>query len=521
MARPRTALRPRTGLLRRLSSFLGALLVLHAPALATWSIVVLNHKTGEVCVATATCIPDFQIRRYVPVIRVGLGAGAAQSWVDSQAYNRGLIWDALEEGATPDRVLQRLLTVGDSPQDRQYGIVAFTGEARTFSGTNCGAAVANLTGEVGDLSYAIQGNLLVGWLPVLDAETALLNTPGDLATKVMAAMQAARFAGGDGRCSCSPNAPTSCGEPPASFVHSSHCATMVIARMGDIDGVCNIGSGCANGTYYMRRNWEGGVNDIDAVEGLQERWDVWRANLQGRPDAILSEVAPKDQRLPADGLSTTLVTVRMVDVEGVPLVTGGATVTLEPRHEGADPAVPGPVTDHGDGTYTFELTSTGTPGTGEWGIRVDDGIKPVLLWPPLSLEVDPPAELHCGRDSLGAAEGGAAALRLQRPVADAGRGYQLLVSAAGTTPGTTVGGVLVPLNADRAFGFALAGQLRTTVGEGFLGSLDATGRAEAAFHLDPQWAWTFIGETFHFAALLADQGQGLEVVGPVGFTVEP
>ena len=65
--------RLRTALLRRLSTLLGALLVLHAPALATWSIVVLNHKTGEVCVATATCIPNFQIRRYVPVVRVGLG----------------------------------------------------------------------------------------------------------------------------------------------------------------------------------------------------------------------------------------------------------------------------------------------------------------------------------------------------------------------------------------------------------------------------------------------------------------
>lgn len=508
-------------LLRRLTTFLGALLVLHAPALATWSIVVLNHKTGEVCVATATCIPNFQIRRYVPVVRVGLGGAAAQSWVDSQAYNRGLIWDALEEGAEPDRILERLITVGDAPQDRQYGIVAFTGEARTFSGSNCGPAVANVTGEVGDLSYAIQGNLLVGWLPVLDAEAALLDTPGDLATKVMAAMQAARFAGGDGRCSCSNNNPTGCGEPPASFVHSSHCATMVIARMGDVDGVCNIGSGCANGTYYMRRNWDGDVNDVDAIEGLQERWDVWRANLQGRPDAILSEVEPVDQRLPADGLSSTTVTVRMVDVEGAPLVTGGATVTLETRHEGPDPAVAGPVTDNGDGTYTFTLTATAVAGTGEWGIRVDDGIKPVLLWPPLSLEVDQPTELHCGRDALSAATGGPAALRLQRPVADAGRGYQVLVSAAGTSPGTLVGGVLVPLNADRAFGFALAGQLRTTVGQDFIGSLDGAGRAEAAFHLDPQWAWTFVGETFHFAALLSDQGQGLDVVGPVGFTVLP
>ena len=41
------------------------LLGLNSPALATWSIVVLNHVTGEVCVATATCIPNINIRKYV------------------------------------------------------------------------------------------------------------------------------------------------------------------------------------------------------------------------------------------------------------------------------------------------------------------------------------------------------------------------------------------------------------------------------------------------------------------------
>ncbi|MDP6368426.1 MAG: DUF1028 domain-containing protein, partial [Planctomycetota bacterium] len=107
------------------------LLGLNSPALATWSIVVLNHVTGEVCVATATCIPNINIRKYVPVIRVGKGAGAAQSMIDSSAYNRNIMWSAFGLDAPPDRILERLTSVGSSPQERQYGIVGFSGDART------------------------------------------------------------------------------------------------------------------------------------------------------------------------------------------------------------------------------------------------------------------------------------------------------------------------------------------------------------------------------------------------------
>ena len=52
----------------------------------------------------------------------------------------------------------------------------------------------------------------------------------------MAAMQAARSMGGDGRCSCSPTLPTSCGSPPPSFTKSAHIAYMMVARAGDTEG---------------------------------------------------------------------------------------------------------------------------------------------------------------------------------------------------------------------------------------------------------------------------------------------
>ena len=46
---------------------------------ATWSIVIVDRRTGEVGVATATCLTGPNIRRTVPVIVVGKGAAAADT----------------------------------------------------------------------------------------------------------------------------------------------------------------------------------------------------------------------------------------------------------------------------------------------------------------------------------------------------------------------------------------------------------------------------------------------------------
>ena len=59
-----------------------------------------------------------------------------------------------------------------------------------------------MIGHQGSLKYAIQGNVLTGALVIHQAEQALRTTQGDLSQRLMAAMHAARLAGGDGRCSC-------------------------------------------------------------------------------------------------------------------------------------------------------------------------------------------------------------------------------------------------------------------------------------------------------------------------------
>ena len=93
--------------MRFLAALVGMVLVA-APAKATWSIVVVDLKTREVCSATATCIEGMDLDLSVPLVVVGKGAAAAQAFVHSGAKNRKVIFSG------SGRALARLLTQGAS-----------------------------------------------------------------------------------------------------------------------------------------------------------------------------------------------------------------------------------------------------------------------------------------------------------------------------------------------------------------------------------------------------------------------
>ena len=109
--------------------------VLAAPARATWSIVVANAATGEVCVASATCLSNFDLQRMLPVIVPGVGAGASQSVIDTDGLRRMLMWQQLQQGLSPAEILVNLGAL-PNPQGRQYGLVSFGQAPATFTGSN-------------------------------------------------------------------------------------------------------------------------------------------------------------------------------------------------------------------------------------------------------------------------------------------------------------------------------------------------------------------------------------------------
>jgi len=487
-------------------------LALAAPASATWSIVVVNHATREVAVACATCIENIDLLPRLPAVRAGYGAGNVQAWWDDNGSRRLHMWEGFGAGETPEEILAGLR----SPI-YQYGIANFAGPAVTYTGENAQDGVCGVAGSAGELSWAIQGNVIAGQPVCLAAEAALVDTPGDLATKVMAAMEAARAMGGDGRCSCSPSDPDGCGSPPPGEWKSAHTSFVVVARVGDDEGPCLPG-GCPDAPLYLARSVVGDAGDPDPILVLAQEVLDWREKQKGRPDQILSEVFVDRDALVADGSTRARVTVVLRDVDGAQLPAGGAQLAVEPD-QGPPVAVPGPVTDHGDGSYSFDLVATATSGRESFWISVDfGGNRPRVLYPPLSIASDPPVDLHAGLWSISASAPRALPLVLGRGPDEAGEPYHLLMSAAGNRPGISFGGVLLPLNRDGWLELAWS-HPDPPVFEGFVGALDGAGRAEAWLDLPPRALAELVGERLEFCALLG--APPIDVTSLAGLWIVP
>jgi len=302
--------------------------------------------------------------------------------VDITGRNRQLIWEQLQPHTPPPVILGLLEQRDRRHQSRQYGIVDARGEAVTFSGSENGPYAGGLTGQLGTLVYSIQGNVLTGHPVLVEAELAVLSTPGGIPEKLMAAMEAARELGGDGRCSCSPQDPTGCGSPPPEFEKSAHVGFMIVTRRGGVDGECTQTRGCANGTYYMSFNVRNqDANDPDPVFQLRERFDEWRAGLIGVHDAAESRITITPDRLLSDGTSTATTRIEVRDWQGAPAVDILAVDVLHDPAGSAGSSTIGPLHELGDGVYELELTAGTTPGRDVIAVRVSDPIGQRYLVP--------------------------------------------------------------------------------------------------------------------------------------------
>lgn len=472
------------------------------PVHATWSILLVDVTTGAVAVGSATCLTRFDLRRATPVVLVGRGVAVAQARVEPTGALRRLIRDELAKGTAPASILAKLAARDPIHRYRQYGIADTLGRVAAFSGGSIGRFAGHRTGRVGDLVYAVQGNLLTGRSVLDAAEQAVRTTPGDLAAKLMAAMEAAARQGGDGRCSCSVGNPTACGSPPRSFRKSAHAAFMIVARQGDRDGGCDAG-GCANGGYFfLAEVADARATDPDPVLTLRRAYDAWRAGRDGRPDHLRSEVLLSNATLPADGRTGGFALVVLRDHRGRRVVSNRYTVRAT-RAAGSSAAVRlGSVLSLGEGLFGFRIEAAPRAGKARLDVRVEGGGRSVLL--------SPRPRVRCTDDALWASAaaipvetGGWIALVARGGAARRGRSYVVVAGVSGDRPGLRLpGGAVVPVRPDAVTGAFLEA---TTAGllPGFAGRLDGTGRATATFVVPP--GWTFLaGRELTLAFALLD-----------------
>ena len=158
---------------------------------ATFSIVARDSVTGELGVAVASKF--FTVGNVVPWAKAGVGAVATQAYCNTSFGWRGL--ELLEKGMNPEAIRDTLLSDDNDPTRRQFGIVASDGRSVTYTGEGCSAWAGGRSGP----NYAVQGNILAGEAVVAALEKAFLETNGNLADRLYAALLAGEAAGGDSR----------------------------------------------------------------------------------------------------------------------------------------------------------------------------------------------------------------------------------------------------------------------------------------------------------------------------------
>ena len=158
---------------------------------ATFSIVAFDPETDSLGVAVQSKF--LAVGSVVPWARAGVGAVATQAMANYNYGPRGL--DLMSEGNSAEQTVQALTSADEDREHRQVGVVDARGRVSTFTGSECFDWAGGVTGE----HYAAQGNILVGKETVEAMASAYEETGGDLATRLLGALDAGQGAGGDSR----------------------------------------------------------------------------------------------------------------------------------------------------------------------------------------------------------------------------------------------------------------------------------------------------------------------------------
>ncbi|HJM95681.1 MAG TPA: DUF1028 domain-containing protein, partial [Candidatus Marinimicrobia bacterium] len=151
--------------------------------------VAYDDQTGELGVAVQS--HWFSVGFLVPWAKAGVGAVATQSFVKVDYGPEGL--KLMEQGYSATEALSKLLAEDKGQAVRQVAMVNVHGDVAAHTGSKCIFAAGHQKGK----NYSVQANLMEKETVWPAMAKAFENTTGDLADRMMAALEAAEGEGGD------------------------------------------------------------------------------------------------------------------------------------------------------------------------------------------------------------------------------------------------------------------------------------------------------------------------------------
>ncbi|HEU4432237.1 MAG TPA: DUF1028 domain-containing protein [Pyrinomonadaceae bacterium] len=155
----------------------------------TFSIVARDPNTGELGVAVQS--HWFSVGSIVAWAEAGVGAVATQSFVDPSYGKNGL--DMMRDGKSAPDTLKELLGKDEGREVRQVAMIDAQGRVEAWTGKNDIQAAGHIVGT----NFSVQANLMLNDKIWPAMARAFENTKGDLAERMLAALDAAQAAGGD------------------------------------------------------------------------------------------------------------------------------------------------------------------------------------------------------------------------------------------------------------------------------------------------------------------------------------
>jgi uncharacterized Ntn-hydrolase superfamily protein len=155
----------------------------------TYSIVARDPVTGEMGVAVQS--HSFAVGSIVSWAEAGVGAVATQSFAEPAYGSRGL--ELMRRGTSAPEALHRLLAEDSREAVRQVAMLDSVGRVAVHTGGRCVRAAGHRIGQ----QVAAQANMMLRstvWDAMLEA---FGSASGDLAARLLAAMDAAEREGGD------------------------------------------------------------------------------------------------------------------------------------------------------------------------------------------------------------------------------------------------------------------------------------------------------------------------------------